>query len=48
MALESVCDFVGEQLAIYCGKDLGDLTMVTLNKYVDILDVSNARLDNII
>jgi Ca2+:H+ antiporter len=36
VALESVLDFVGEQLALYCGKDFGDLIMITLNKYVNL------------
>ena len=24
----------GEQLAMYCGEDLGDLIVITLNKYI--------------
>jgi hypothetical protein len=27
-------DWGGEQLAMYCGPDLGDLIIITLNKYV--------------
>ncbi|TFK73012.1 hypothetical protein BDN72DRAFT_762300 [Pluteus cervinus] len=33
--LEHVCDFGGEQMALYCGKDLGDLITVTLNNAVE-------------
>ena len=34
--LEKLFDFGGEQLAMYCGEDLGDLIVVTLNKYVRV------------
>ena len=30
--LEKLFDWGGEQLALYCGEDLGDLIVVTLNK----------------
>lgn len=32
MPLEKLFDYGGEQMALYCGKDLGDLIIVTLNK----------------
>ena len=32
--LEKLFDFGGEQMALYTGKDLGDLISVTLNKCV--------------
>ena len=31
--LEKLFDYGGEQLSMYCGEDLGDLIVVTLNKY---------------
>ena len=31
--LEKLFDYGGEQLALYCGEDLGDLIVITLNKY---------------
>ncbi len=34
--LEKLFDWGGEQLAMYCGKDLGDLVVVTLNKYARV------------
>ncbi|KAF8260051.1 hypothetical protein EI94DRAFT_1706606 [Lactarius quietus] len=33
--LEKLFDFGGEQLAMYCGEDLGDLIIVTLNNTVE-------------
>ena len=30
--LEGIFDWGGEQMALYLGKDLGDLLIVTLNK----------------
>ena len=30
--LEKLFDYGGEQLAMYCGEDLGDLIVITLNK----------------
>jgi Ca2+:H+ antiporter len=30
--LEKLFDYGGEQLAMYCGDDLGDLIVITLNK----------------
>lgn len=32
--LECMFDWGGEQMAIYLGKDLGDLLIITLNKSV--------------
>lgn len=32
MPLEKLFDFGGEQLAMYCGEDIGDLIIITLNK----------------
>lgn len=37
--LEKIFDWGGEQLAMYCGPDLGDLITITLNKYVCRLGV---------
>jgi hypothetical protein len=34
VSLEKMFDWGGEQLAMYCGPDLGDLIIITLNKYV--------------
>jgi hypothetical protein len=34
ISLEKLFDWGGEQLAMYCGPDLGDLIVVTLNKSV--------------
>ena len=31
--LEKLFDYGGEQLAMYCGDDLGELIVITLNKY---------------
>ncbi|KAI0262088.1 hypothetical protein BC834DRAFT_829364 [Gloeopeniophorella convolvens] len=35
MALERLFDWGGEQLAMYCGEDLGDLIVITLNNAVE-------------
>jgi Ca2+:H+ antiporter len=35
--LERLFDYCGEQMAFYCGKDLSDLIVITLNKYVTLL-----------
>jgi hypothetical protein len=32
--LEQMFDFLGEQMMFYLGKSLGDLLIITLNKYV--------------
>lgn len=40
--LEKLFDFGGEQMALYTGKDLGDLIIVTLNKCVAFLFCSVA------
>jgi Ca2+:H+ antiporter len=32
MPLEKMFEFGGEQLALYCGKDIGDLIIITMNK----------------
>ena len=37
VSLEKMFDWGGEQLAMYCGPDLGDLIMITLNKYVRLI-----------
>jgi Ca2+:H+ antiporter len=34
VALEEIFEWGGEQLAMYCGPDLGDLVVITLNKCV--------------
>jgi len=36
MPLERLFDYCGEQMAFYCGKDLSDLIIITLNKYVSL------------
>ena len=36
VSLERTFDWGGEQLAMYCGPDLGDLIIITLNKYVHL------------
>jgi len=40
ISLEKLFDWGGEQLAMYCGPDLGDLIIVTLNKYVRLISAS--------
>ncbi|EIM84946.1 uncharacterized protein STEHIDRAFT_60432 [Stereum hirsutum FP-91666 SS1] len=35
MPLEKLFDFGGEQLAMYCGEDIGDLILITLNNAVE-------------
>ena len=43
IALEKLFDWGGEQLAMYCGLDLGDLIIVTLNKCVRLISVTAAH-----
>ena len=38
-------DWGGEQLAMYCGPDLGDLIIITLNKYVRLISSSLDHAD---
>jgi hypothetical protein len=35
--LEKIFDWGGEQIAMYCGPDLGDLIIITLNKYARLI-----------
>jgi hypothetical protein len=42
--LEKLFDFGGEQLSMYCGEDLGDLIVVTLNKYARVSRVCSSAL----
>jgi Ca2+:H+ antiporter len=37
IALEKLFEWGGEQLAMYCGPDLGDLIIITLNKHVILI-----------
>jgi Ca2+:H+ antiporter len=37
MSLERLFDWGGEQLAMYCGEDLGALIVITLNKYIQLV-----------
>ena len=37
ISLEKLFDWGGEQLAMYCGPDLGDLIIITFNKYVRLI-----------
>jgi len=37
VSLERMFDWGGEQLAMYCGPDLGDLIIITLNKYARLI-----------
>jgi hypothetical protein len=37
VSLEKMFDWGAEQLAMYCGLDLGDLIIITLNKYVSLI-----------
>lgn len=30
--LEKIFDYLGEQMALYCGQSIGDLIVITLNK----------------
>ncbi|KAF8076061.1 hypothetical protein FPV67DRAFT_1664370 [Lyophyllum atratum] len=38
MPLSKILDYGGEQLAMYCGRALGDLIIITLNKFVILPD----------
>jgi Ca2+:H+ antiporter len=40
IALEQLFEWGGEQLAMNCGPDLGDLIIITLNKYILLLSSS--------
>jgi hypothetical protein len=44
VSLEKMFDWGGEQLAMYCGPDLGDLIIITLNKYVRLISPSLTTL----
>ena len=44
--LEKMFDWGGEQLAMYCGPDLGDLIIITLNKYVRLISSSLDHADS--
>jgi hypothetical protein len=44
--LEKMFDWGGEQLAMYCGPDLGDLITITLNKYVRLISRSPDHADS--
>jgi Ca2+:H+ antiporter len=46
IALEKLFDWGGEQLAMYCGPDLGDLIIVTLNKCVRLISASLDRFSD--
>jgi hypothetical protein len=39
-------DWGGEQLAMYCGPDLGDLIIITLNKYVRLIGGRSDHADS--
>ena len=41
--LEKLFDYGGEQLSMYCGEDLGDLIVVTLNKYARTSSMAQVR-----
>jgi hypothetical protein len=45
VSLEKMFDWGGEQLAMYCGPDLGDLIIITLNKYVRLISPSLDHAD---
>jgi hypothetical protein len=36
LPLERLFEWAGEQLALYCGPTLGDLIVITLNKYASL------------
>lgn len=36
MPLEQLFDWGGEQMSLFLGKDLGDLLMISLNKFVNV------------
>jgi hypothetical protein len=46
VSLEKMFDWGGEQLAMYCGPDLGDLIIITLNKYVRFISLSLDHADS--
>jgi hypothetical protein len=46
VSLEKIFDWGGEQLAMYCGPDLGDLIIITLNKYVPLISPSLDHADS--
>ncbi|CUA76319.1 Vacuolar calcium ion transporter [Rhizoctonia solani] len=35
--LENICEFAGEQLALYCGESIGDLIIITLHNVVEVV-----------
>ncbi len=37
VSLEKLFDWGGEQLAMYCGPDLGNFITITFNKYVHLI-----------
>jgi len=43
ISLERMFDWGGEQLAMYCGPDLGELIIITLNKYVRLTTMARPR-----
>jgi hypothetical protein len=46
IALEKMFDWGGEQLAMYCGPDLGDLIIITLNKYVRLIGARSVHAES--
>ena len=48
ISLEKLFDWGGEQLAMYCGPDLGDLIIVTLNKCARLISISLGYLPIVI
>jgi hypothetical protein len=45
VSLESLFEFLGKQLALYCGKDLGDLISITLNKWVTMSMLASSLVE---
>ena len=41
---EKLFDYGGEQLAMYCGEDLGELIVITLNKYARVARAYSSML----
>ncbi|CAE6509072.1 unnamed protein product [Rhizoctonia solani] len=35
--LENICEYAGEQLALYCGESIGDLIIITLHNVVEVV-----------
>lgn len=44
--MERIFDYGGEQMQFFLGKELGDLLIITLNKYVESRDWRKTKTSN--